>query len=111
MGENYSSVLTFIVEEDGIEFNGLTFANLPTVESVRKNRDDYNLNGFCKEDSTEVQRVENRKTSFEIIDDNDYSVGYDYCGIPSDLEQALSGCETTQISYKCSIGGLNGHMI
>ena len=79
---------------------------------MMENRGHCNMNGFSNEIAVEMQSVkEQKKTTGLIFDDNDYSVGYDYCGIPSDLEQSLSSSRDTQGSYKCSIGGLNGHMI
>ena len=77
--------LNFIAEGDGIEFNGLTFATLPAVDSVKENRGHCNMNGFSSENVVEMQSVKDQqKIAAVIIDDNDYSVGYDYCGIPSD---------------------------
>ena len=79
---------------------------------MMENRGHCNMNGFSNEIAVEMQSVkEQKKTTGLIFDGNDYSVGYDYCGIPSDLEQSLSRSRDTQGSYKCSIGGLNGHMI
>ena len=79
---------------------------------MMENRGHCNMNGFSNEIAVEMQSVKDqKKTTGLIFDDNDYSVGHDYCGIPSDLEQSLSSSRDTQGSYKCSIGGLSGHMI
>ena len=104
-----------IVEGGGIEFNGFTFANSPTVEHVMESNASCIMNGFSNpllssdQKTVEMQTVKESKKMGPVIDDNDYSVGYDYCGIPQYFDE--SNNQMQQSSFKYSIGDLNGHMI
>ena len=75
----------------------------------------FNINGFSNplhnndQSTVELKTVKEPKIAPVIEDDNDYSVGYDYCGIPQYLDESLH--EIQRSSFKCSIGDLNGHMI
>ncbi len=54
-------------------------------------------------------------SQLSLDDDNDYLIGYDYCGVPQYPDgccYALSCSESDQQgAYKCTIGTLNGHMV
>lgn len=62
-----------------------------------------------------VKQTGLQKPTVLDCDDNDYLVGYDYCGIPQYSDASMSTFSNNgnknANGFRCSIGALNGHLI